>query len=104
LDEGADSVTGCYSIDATVNHTGVGIADTFCNGDCGGQELANAKLIAAAPDLLAALEALTSFASDFHNAIADMGMEDRFEDDNTNLNRTTEIAAARAAIAKAKGE
>jgi hypothetical protein len=74
------------------------------DGQDGSESEANAKLIASAPDLLAALEALTSFAYDLHNAIADMGMEDRFEDDNTNLNRTTEIAAARAAIAKAKGE
>ena len=59
-----------------------------------GKELANARLIAAAPDLL---EALEDIANDY---------ADRFDMDSPSTNPGMKVVVenARAAIAKAKGE
>ena len=45
---------------------GVEIASVNCYRDCLPEEEANARLIAAAPDLLAACEALDEFQRDYH--------------------------------------
>lgn len=67
---------------------------------------ANARLIAAAPALLAACEAATQQLVDLHAAIADMELGGRFVDDSINMlsEGQTAITAARAALALARGE
>ena len=70
---------------------------------------ANARLLAAAPDLLAALDNLVSFMTDDHTC-QDCGYEEEREDGgietlpNGQHSRTCSIPAALAAIRKARGE
>lgn len=68
---------------------------------CGGMREADARLIAAAPELLAALERLTSYAADIHSE-SDDGVLTPMRDEHPGAWRM--IDAARAALAKAKGE
>ncbi len=67
---------------------------------------ANARLIAATPELLGELESVTQQLTDLLAAITDMDIQNRFIDDSVNMMREGRIAllSARAAIAKAKGE
>ena len=71
------------------------VADTTCCGSMTrAEDEANAQLIAAAPDLLAALDLLTQLAtSQLNQSATDFG-----------LVNCDALAAARAAITKAKGE
>lgn len=84
---GASTGVWCISLDCGENYRGMAIAET-CPGS--GDELFNARLVAAAPELLIALEKMLS---EYECLI--MGTEKE---------RWPEAAtAARSAIAKAKG-
>lgn len=86
-----------YGPDGT-EHAGL-IAQVFSTGlpNTSGVARANANLIAAAPDLLAALEAAYDALSDMAKRAPELGIT--LGDDDLKA-----IAQARAAIAKAKGE
>lgn len=90
-DDPAKVVKICYP-DGQQRHLAK-VYDCYLPGDGDGD--ANARLIAAAPDLLAALEDLVGLAAAaMHDANRDGG---EYDDG-------VELAAARAAIAKARGE
>ena len=80
-----------FSVETLSDGQGINIIAECSDPDgirSAGEDSANAKLIAAAPDLLAALEAIIKMIGPY----AGQGRMD------------TEISAARAAIAKARGE
>lgn len=76
-------------------HTGVDEIPKLENNPRWASELANARLIAAAPDLLAAVRACEKWIVDLAES-GDAGFWD--------AGKTEEVKAARAAIAKATGE
>lgn len=71
-----------------------------------GEGLANAKLISASPDLLAACKKLRQQLKDLLSSIKDQGIEDRFRDENINMisESITAVELADDAIAKAEGK
>ena len=85
----------------------------MCIADCGTEHapeseherVANARLIAASPALLAACRGISQQLRDLHAAIADQGLEGRFVDDSINMisEGRTAIESADAAIAAATG-
>jgi hypothetical protein len=88
---------GPVDIFGDVNITGpedaLAIAAVVSNMRPRGQVIANARLIAAAPDLLAALEAILA-------DVGDVSMDGYHE----GVIHSDEVNAARAALAKARGE
>ena len=90
-DMDGDEISQIVKIDPKVGGMDYGIAQVhFHGGEFGPQERADAALIAAAPDLLAALEMLILHA----DAKAHLP---------STLNFSAPIQAARVAVAKAKG-
>ena len=94
--DGVAHNVGCYCIDAKVGGVSVAVADTVCYGDCESTEAANANLIASAPEMLAALEAIWNDC----NAWMDGEMDSLSQSDLMQAF----IATAEKAIVKAKGE
>ena len=83
-----------------------GLTQSICAvGEVGARATeADARLIAAAPDLLAALRAGMQKLTDMHAVIHDQEIEEHFVDEATNMisDGETAISVARAAIARAE--
>jgi hypothetical protein len=93
-------VEGTASATVAARHDGAAeIAEVIATGSMThGERRANARLIAAAPDLYAALAALAAEVETIPDAMARIAPEVRVGRDNPALDR------ARAALARARGE
>ena len=90
------------SIYADRDGTQIAFCDIGTNFD--DENLANARLIAAAPELLAALESLLENCRAKAALIATLESREKFDDaGNEIIDQSPEMDTARAAIAKAKG-